>query len=99
MQPGVEDPYEWCLKHWGTMWVPFYSKRVADDAISFVTGINHPYPIIEAISRKFPDLTIEVMFGEDRDGEDDLGPDAERYTIKGGQRLTNSPADSTLPYK
>jgi len=59
--------YEWCWDNWGTKWnaceVEFH---VENDiiVITFSTAWEPPKPVIEAISREFPELRLQLYYYE-----------------------------------
>lgn len=76
--------YEWCPKNWGTKWNAYdHSVEPQPDdlcEVRFDTAWAHPYPVIEALSAKFPDEIIEVKYADE-----DFGSNCGRYKIKGGK--------------
>ena len=64
-QYGCKDWYEWLNRNWGTKWgacAPVIWNHEEDGRLSvhFETAWRAPYPIIEALSRMFPDVRISV---------------------------------------
>lgn len=64
-QYGYKDWYEWRNKHWGTKWnacepAPFTVRSDKEIFSAFDTAWNAPYPVIEALSKMFPSVTISM---------------------------------------
>lgn len=54
------DWYDWSIKYWGTKWNAYnYGTRMPSDTnINFDTAWSAPHPVIEGLSKLFPDITI-----------------------------------------
>jgi hypothetical protein len=83
--PGPEtEPlcwYVWNREHWGTKWNAYsYEVREGDCELKFETAWNHPWPVIEALSRRFPAETIHVRYADE-----DLGSNLGEYDMRDGQ--------------
>lgn len=63
---GHPDWYGWCNEHWGTKWNACDPDRYPD-FISFDTAWNAPIPVMEELSRKFPDVKI-MLWSHYEDG-------------------------------
>ena len=76
---GSRNWYHWRIAKWGTTWEAF---DYSDDGTTFLffTGWSHPHPVIEKLSRMFPEVTFRVAYAEE-----DLGQNVGRYTIKNGE--------------
>lgn len=75
------DWYQWRLGHWGTKWnahdiIPMPNGN----AIQFCTAWSHPGPVIEALSKKYPDSVFEIKYADE-----DIGSNAGQYVIQNGQ--------------
>ncbi|WP_326742843.1 hypothetical protein [Streptomyces sp. NBC_01768] len=58
----------------------------ADSAqLRFDTAWSHPFPIVKALSRKYPDALIEVSYADE-----DLGSNLGQYVIAAGEILQES---------
>jgi len=81
--------YNWNIEHWGTKWNAYDSSVTGgpgDQAIvQFDTAWSHPAPVIEALSRRFPDENIDVMFADE-----DLGFNLGAYTMRNGEVVSES---------
>ena len=73
------SPMDWSREHWGTKWNA-YSQTIEDDTLRFDTAWSHPTPVIEALSKKFPEDEITVQFADE-----DLGSNCGEYIIKNGE--------------
>ena len=74
---GYPDFYRWSIDHWGTKWnsINGYSEMHRDgDTIYFETADGYCEPVIEELSRKFPDVGFA-----DAAADEDIGA----WTIKG----------------
>jgi hypothetical protein len=86
-EEGVVCWYEWNRANWGTKWNGYsttadvrYRGSEAEHAIQFQTAWSHPLPVIEALSRKFPDDVLLVHYADE-----DFGSNLGSYLIKNGQ--------------
>lgn len=61
---GASTWYEWCTRHWGTKWNAYgyedtvSSERTDTNSICFQTAWSAPHPILEELSRKYPDIEL-----------------------------------------
>tara|TARA_B100001094_G_scaffold296961_1_gene319588 strand:+ start:4502 stop:5191 length:690 start_codon:yes stop_codon:yes gene_type:complete len=65
---GSKDWYDWSITHWGTKWDAVTNDIDFDDdwiTIDFDTAWSPPEPWILALSKKFPNLEIEVKVTEE----------------------------------
>lgn len=75
---GVICWYSWSIKNWGTKWGA-YSAELVEGGVKFETAWSHPFPIVQALSRSFPDQVIEAKYA-DEDTSSNLG----WYWVKNG---------------
>lgn len=75
---GESNPINWQRKHWGTKWNS-YSYALYDNYCEFRTAWNHPYSVIEKLSKMFPDEELIVSYADE-----DLGWNLGKYSIKNG---------------
>lgn len=62
---GHGTSYGWCKEHWGTKWNAEDARVAADPArlvVRFTTANSFPKPIAVALSRKWPDLDMRVLY-------------------------------------
>lgn len=59
--------YDWCIKHWGTKWNA-YDIGFGYDDICFCTAWNTPLPIWAELSKRFPELYLEVEYADEDRG-------------------------------
>lgn len=71
--------YGWSVKNWGTKWNA-YEVTISNGAVTFETAWSHPEPVIEELSKKFPDDEIEIRYADE-----DIGYNLGHYTIKNGK--------------
>ena len=83
--PDVPQPdgtvcwYQWNIARWGTKWNA-YDQEVTEGKLRFDTAWSHPYPVVEALSKKHPDTKFEVKYADE-----DLGCNLGHYMIIDGQ--------------
>lgn len=80
--PGVEEHpncwYVWNTANWGTKWGP-YDQEVQPGIVRFDTAWSHPFPVIQALSRKNPSAEIHVQYADE-----DLGSNCGEYWMVDG---------------
>ena len=79
---GHKDWYSWSLANWGTKWNAYSQFQIEENIISFETAWATPYPLMEELSRMFPELTIEVTYADE-----DIGSNCGIYTFKNGNLI------------
>ncbi len=93
-QYGYPDWYDWRINHWGTKWNACYSDSL--DTLmpkkgyngsytmeyTFETAGTMPEPFFTALSKLFPDITIEVQYANE-----DIGADVGMMSFEGGEIL------------
>lgn len=67
--------YAWNVQNWGTKWNA-YDSEVTEGRIQFDTAWSHPYPVMEALALKHPDVSFEVKYADE-----DLGSNLAHYTL------------------
>lgn len=84
-EPGVICWYEWNIQNWGTKWNAYDTKfedhEDGTTTLQFDTAWSHPYPVLEALSVKFPHHQMEVAYADE-----DLGHNLGSYFITNGAR-------------
>ena len=80
--------YEWCCDNWGTKWNA-YGVVWSYDELYFQTAWNTPLPILEALSREFPDVTIKVEYADE-----DIGSNCGTIILKGGTIIHEDNAET-----
>ncbi|MHC6175442.1 DUF1281 family ferredoxin-like fold protein [Glutamicibacter sp. X7] len=82
---GVVCWWDWNLHYWGTKWNAYRTEIERQDdgtaKLRFETAWSHPFPVIEALSKKFPDFEFEVSYADEN-----LGYNLGKYQIKDGAR-------------
>lgn len=69
---GSTTWYDWCYRHWGTKWNASYSCALKSDPdmLYFETAWCPPYPVLKALSQKYPESVIDFSWAdEDTDGD------------------------------
>lgn len=62
---GADNPLEWSILHWGTKWnAETYDADWDFNAIHFDTAWTPPRKFVQALSRKFSDLQLELCYVE-----------------------------------
>lgn len=59
--------YDWCIQRWGTKWNSsgaVIDRRDRSVLISFQTAWSPPIPVIDALSRLFPELSLKLNYWE-----------------------------------
>lgn len=83
-EDGVVCWHHWNLQNWGTKWnggeLAIESSGPDTEQLRFDTAWSHPRPIIEVLSRKFPEDPLEVSYADE-----DLGHNLGHYVIVGGE--------------
>ena len=74
-----QDWYSWSVNKWGTKWNAYSQEAKEDGAIKFETAWSTPYPVIEALSLKFPEAVISMRYADE-----DFGHNVGEYTFHGG---------------
>ena len=64
---GKNNWYDWSIKNWGTKWNS-RDTYVSGNSICFWTAWSPCLPIIEAMSKLFPDVIIDYWYEESGDG-------------------------------
>lgn len=82
--PGVICWHSWNVENWSTKWNAYSSEIVHDIdgmmTIKFDTAWSHPFPVVAALSRRFPDDTIRVDYADEN-----LGYNLSRYVMRNGE--------------
>lgn len=73
--------YEWCRTHWGTKWNA-YEISFQWDEVYFQTAWSTPKPIFAELSKRFPDLRLEVEYADE-----DRGNNCGKLTYKNGEQI------------
>lgn len=81
------SPLDWMRQHWGTKWNAYDTVRMSETELRFDTAWSHPYPVILALSERFPDSQIVVLYADE-----DLGHNAGIYAISNGLAFTEKAA-------
>lgn len=81
---GAPTWYEWACQNWGTKWNAYSTpdKRDRVDTIYFQTAWSLPFPVILALSKKFPAVTIIVSYADE-----DIGSNLGKFSIKNGVEI------------
>ena len=81
---GAKDWYDWSIQNWGTKWNA-HDTIVNDPGeanVYFHTAWSAPLPFLDALSRKYPELTFDFEFADE-----DIGYNTGKMTIKNGEIL------------
>jgi len=76
---GHKDWYSWSVDKWGTKWNAYSQEAREDGSIKFETAWSTPYPVMEALSRKYPEAVICVRYADE-----DFGHNVGEYTLMEG---------------
>jgi hypothetical protein len=77
---GFRTWYDWSIANWGTKWNCYDVFLLDDNSIEFDTAWSTPQPIIEALSKKFPDIVISVDYADE-----DIGSNCGQYSYENGE--------------
>lgn len=84
-EPGIICWRGWSIENWGTKRNAYDTKTGALEdgtgTLRFDTAWSHPFPVIEALSIKFPNHALDVEYADE-----DLGYNLGKYTITNGSR-------------
>lgn len=78
--------YGWAIKNWGTKWNAYSQKKIDDSTIEFETAWASPFPVLEALSRLYPETELEVKFADE-----DLGYNCGHVKFRNGEIIDLSP--------
>lgn len=73
--------YEWCCENWGTKWNA-YDIGFDYEAILFNTAWSTPKPIFAELSKRFPELQLEVEYADE-----DIGSNCGKLTYLNGELI------------
>lgn len=63
---GCYTWYEWCRRNWGTKWNACEAEwSFGDGMLVFQTAWSAPFPVIEALAEKFPDLEFTHRWADE----------------------------------
>jgi hypothetical protein len=82
---GHRDWYSWSNANWGTKWNAYDTHENEDDGIYFQTAWSNPYPVMEALSRKYPDVIFHVRFADE-----DFGSNVGEYSLQNGEVISEN---------
>lgn len=83
---GHQDWYSWSNDKWGTKWNAYsQSLMEGSNEIQFETAWSTPYPVIEALSHKFPEAVISLRYADE-----DFGHNCGEYTFQAGDLVEES---------
>jgi len=83
--------YDWSIRYWGTKWNAYDAERTFPDTVVFQTAWSAPTPVVEALSRRFPNHTFELRWADE-----DFGNNVGHQRYKDGEVIEDlSPADGT----
>lgn len=86
-QYGASTWYDWCVQNWGTKWNAYgYGEDTIDyhdgDMLHFQTAWSAPHPVLEKLSKMFPDIELEHEWADE-----DIGQNCGRYSYQNGKRI------------
>jgi hypothetical protein len=83
---GKNNWYDWSVRNWGTKWNSYdYDGEPLHDGfnqIEFQTAWNQPEPVIEQLSRMFPDAQFRHAWADE-----DIGANAGEIVYQNGEQL------------
>ena len=86
-QYGAPTWYDWAINNWGTKWNAYgYGEDAIDyhdgDMLYFQTAWAAPHPVLEKLSKMFPDIELEHEWADE-----DIGQNCGRYSYQNGERI------------
>lgn len=91
MKYGATTWYDWAIDHWGTKWNCSPEDSILDpdepSLLRFDTAWSAPAPIVEALSKRFPDISITHEWADE-----DMGQNVGRIIYLNGEEI-----DSYIP--
>ncbi|MCW7550023.1 hypothetical protein OO184_19330 [Photorhabdus sp. APURE] len=88
---GFYHCIDYALNSWGTKWNAYGQNPEANTQtkVTFETAWSHPFSVIQALSKKFPNEQITVKFADEA-----TGSNCGYYTMQNGELLVESIAHS-----
>lgn len=77
--------YYWNRANWGTKWNAYGIERNSDTELKFETAWSHPFPVVRALSVKFPAAELHVRYADE-----DIGSNLGEYWIRDGVILRST---------
>ncbi len=65
---GATTWYNWCVEHWGTKWNACESEVKGEDVVEFETAWSAPVPVVEELSRMYPEKVVNIMWADEDTG-------------------------------
>ena len=81
LEYGADTWYDWCIDHWGTKWNAC-ECTIRDNYLEFETAWSAPFPVIEELSRCFPELLFHHEWADE-----DLGHNCGRCEFRNGESV------------
>ena len=76
--------YEWCIQNWGTKWNAYGYEPDTDysssDALTFQTAWAGPHPILQRLSKMFPNIAFRHLWADE-----DIGANCGERSYFGGE--------------
>ena len=76
---GCQDWYGWSTSNWGTKWNAYSTNDTDVDEVTFETAWSNPYPVIVALSAKYPEAVFHMRFADE-----DFGHNVGEYSLQNG---------------
>lgn len=87
---GYPSWYGWSVDHWGTKWNAYDIVKQDDGThIQFQTAWATPEPVINALSKMFPENTFHMDYADE-----DIGSNCGKYAYKNGELIEGWMPDS-----
>jgi len=77
---GVRDWYGWSTANWGTKWNAYSTNDTDADEVSFETAWSNPFPVIVALSVKYPEAVFHMRYADE-----DFGHNVGEYSLQNGE--------------
>ena len=79
---GKLTPHSWRVRNWGTKWNAYEVDPVESFGMRFCTAWSPPVPVLQALSAKFPALTLTLAYADEF-----LGQNCGWYSFAGGETV------------
>lgn len=88
---GFHSWYNWSIKNWSTKWNAYgqNDKRNSDNSIYFETAWSSPIELIQKLSSRFPELTLQLDYADE-----DSGSNTGIITFKNGEAINVTQPES-----
>lgn len=65
---GCTTWFDWCCEHWGTKRNAYETENIDEDTVEFCTAWAAPIPVVEQLSKMYPDKVVSFMWADEDRG-------------------------------